>query len=82
MIRRQKSAFDEQIRFERSLERHRAKLEQYRERWDYNNVSSRIPTACWPYDLPDDDEINSLRCEMRYCLKGKSKNDYCHQMQF
>jgi len=81
-MRRRYYEQEEERRFQQALEHHGKLLEEYREKWDYNKPSSRIPTTSWPKDIPTDEELPALMAELKYCQRNPTKNAYCQQVQF
>jgi TPR repeat protein len=76
---------NEEARFMMALQKHQRLLEQYKEKWDYNKPTSRIPTTQWPQDIPTDEEIPALLSEQKYCKRSPNYRDdsiYCQQVEF
>lgn len=79
---------DEADRFQRTLKHHQRHFEDYKQKWDWNSVKSRIPTASWPYDVPSVEDVGMFRTEMLYCNNNSSStttdndNEYCDNTRF
>lgn len=72
---------DEENRsFQQILEHHRSLYESYKEKWDWGNINSKIPTVSWPHNLPDEKDISSLKFDHKFC---ESQNtSYCQELSF
>lgn len=84
----------EKARFKESLTHHKSLLNEYKQKWDYDKVSSRIPTISWPtfpHALPyppSDVSLDTLGPELRYCKrnislkKNHTQSLYCDALAF
>ena len=80
---------EESRNFDQTLAYHQSLLDEYKQKWDWANTNSRIPTVSWPLDIPNEEEISILNADLVYCQRAKAKdhgndngNFYCQQLQF
>lgn len=76
---------DESLRFTKTLEQYKLHLEEYREKWNWHNTGSRIPTVSWPTNVPTVEEFGGLSIDFAYCQRQKEENDndsYCKDLKF
>lgn len=67
--------FSEPARYEQCIAYHRSLLDEYRQKWDYNNVKSRTPTTTgWPKQVPTEAEIPMLEFDYKFA-SGKYRDD-------
>lgn len=69
-------SFDQSIGFYKTL------LPELKEKWDWNNMNSRIPTVSWPNDIPSEEELSRLQIDLNYCKGSDSSDNYCNNLQF
>lgn len=85
----------EQQRFDRTLAYHRAKIAEYRSRWEYKMPGSEssastltstvTPSRSWPDDIPPDDMLPMLLNDIQYCARSpnfRSDTEYCNRLRF
>ena len=85
----------EQERFESTLAHHRAKIAEYRSRWEYKMprvasststlTSTVTPSRSWPEDVPPDDMLSMLMKDIKYCSRSpnfRSDKEYCSRLRF
>jgi TPR repeat protein len=72
--------------FNDTLQLYKRQLPHYKEKWNWHNATSRIPTVSWPLDIPDDSDISSLQLDLSFCERREVSNDdnkrYCSNLQF
>lgn len=67
--------------FYRTLDYHRSIAHVYKKEWDWkanDAKSSHIPTSSWPFNVPDETEIGSLKFDLQFCnrvLLSSSKRE-------
>lgn len=66
--------------FHQTLQYHKTLLESYREKWNWHNDNSRIPTVSWPHNIPEEKEISSLQFDYKFCKSLSSS--YCQDVSF
>ncbi|KAL7490214.1 hypothetical protein ACHAWX_000239 [Stephanocyclus meneghinianus] len=82
-------------RFRRTLALHRARIADYRSRWEYKmpssssssslSASAATPARSWPEDIPEDNDLSMLLRDVRYCDRSpnfRSDKDYCALLRF
>ena len=85
----------EQQRFESTLAHHRARIAEYRSRWEYKmpGIASSVstltstvtPSRSWPEDVPPDDMLSMLMKDIHYCSRSpnfRSDKEYCNRLRF
>ena len=55
--------------FQQTLQYHKSMLESYREKWNWHNLNSRIPTVSWPLNIQEENEISALQFDYKFCKK-------------
>jgi FOG: TPR repeat, SEL1 subfamily len=77
---------EEDRNFDQTLQRYKNQLEYYKDKWNWHNSSSRIPTVSWPTNIPDEKTYGSLLFESKLCRRRKDPNDdgakYCQDVRF
>lgn len=76
---------NEPARYSRCLAYHKALHHQYKHRWNWENEGSRLPTTSWPTNIPDDDDVQPLAADLRYCRRSpnyRNDEDYCDALRF
>ena len=77
---------EEERSFQETLEHHKAFVEIYKEKWNWHNTTSRIPTVSWPTNIPDEDAVGSLKADIKYCDRRKNQKDenarFCQNLKF
>jgi TPR repeat protein len=80
---------EESRNFDQTLNYHQSLFDEYKEKWDWRNTNSRMPTVSWPLDIPNEEEIPMLTTERFYCQRQKAKTHdnntedlYCQRVQF
>lgn len=71
---------EEERSFHQTLQYHKTLLEDYKEKWNWHNVNSRIPTVSWPQNIPEEKEISSLQFDYKFCKSLNSS--YCQDLSF
>jgi hypothetical protein len=77
---------EEERNFRETLNHHKNQLEDYKQKWNWHNHSSRIPTVSWPTNIPDEDMIGSLKTDLKFCNRRKDPKDkqarFCQNLKF
>jgi TPR repeat protein len=80
------SCDEEERNFDQTLKHHKNQFEHYRKKWDWSNVTSRLPTVSWPTNIPDEKYFSSLNVDLHYCKRrtndADSNETYCQDIQF
>ena len=79
-------AEEEERNFQETLQHHKNQVEYYKQKWNYHNQSSRIPTVSWPTNIPDDDYVPGLMQDLKYCNRRTNVKDsnarFCQDLKF
>lgn len=79
---------NESIRYSKTLQQYKLHLEEYRQKWNWKNVGSRIPTVSWPTNLSTKQEFSTLIIDSSFCDRNQRINTkinnstYCQDIQF
>ena len=75
---------EEDRNFDQTLKHYKGQLAYYKEKWNWHNSLSRLPTVSWPTNIPDDDMFNALKVDLKFCNRRKSDENskYCLDLKF
>ena len=73
--------------FEQALAFHRARINRYREAWQYRpdsnaTTETKTPSRSWPDNVPSDDDLGWMTCDLIFCRRSKTEDEYCKGLAF